>query len=212
MVNEQYALKMIHLVLQAGCHQVVHCLFMDLAVQILPTRANLGGAFDVGILVGNRQAAFAINRMLFRRIKDLGIHEYPRLTNRLTVFAGFLKVDDQQPFWHADLYRGEPDTGGGIHRFEHVIDQLFEVSIERLDRRRDGFQPRIGHFENREYGHGVQIGIRQPEINRQGGAPAKLVPKCHRRDSRVRRPPARRGPIGSGGWGNFRAVRQDNAR
>ena len=68
MVDEQYALKMIHLVLKTCRHHSSHCLFMHFAFKILPARANLSRAFDLCILVRNRQAAFIIHAVLVGRV------------------------------------------------------------------------------------------------------------------------------------------------
>ena len=133
--------------LQTGGHQIVHRLFVDNAIQILPPCANLGRPFNVGILIGNRQTALAVDRMFFGRIEDFGVDEHAGILDGLAVFF-LLQVHHQQAFRYAYLYRGKADAGCRVHCFKHIIDQLFKIGIERFDRRRNGFQPWIGYFEN----------------------------------------------------------------
>ena len=121
MIDEENAFKMVHFVLKARRHQVVHRLFMKLAVHILPARANFGGTLDFGILVRNRQAPFAVDRMFFGRVEYLRVHENARFFDDFPVFL-FLQIHDQQPFGHPDLNCRQTNAGGVIHRFEHIID------------------------------------------------------------------------------------------
>ena len=125
MVDKQNAFKMVHFVLETRRLQIVHCLFMDFAVQILPTRTDFGRAFDFRILVGDRQAALAVNRMFFRRVENFGIYENARIRNRFAIFAGFLQIHYQETLRNANLDRRKADAGRCIHRLEHVIDERF---------------------------------------------------------------------------------------
>ena len=56
---------MVHLVLQAGRQQAVDLLFILLAVHILPARGDGRGPLDLGILVGHRQTALAVDIQIF---------------------------------------------------------------------------------------------------------------------------------------------------
>ena len=63
MVDEQYAFEMVHLVLEADREQAVELLLCALAVAVEPAGADAIGAVDLGILVGDRQAAFLIGNV-----------------------------------------------------------------------------------------------------------------------------------------------------
>ena len=164
MIDEQHPFEVVHFVLEAGGEQPVDVFFVDLAIQILPARADARRAFDIGVDFGDREAAFGIDRVVFRRIEDHGVDEHPRLAlDRLVrvrvpaVRGAFfrrgvlilgLEVDRQHPQRHADLHRSEPDPGGFVHRFEHIGDQRAQVVIERGDGRGDLLEAQIGNFED----------------------------------------------------------------
>ena len=60
-------------------------------------------------------------------------------------------------FGNADLDRRKPDTGRGIHRFEHVLDQRAQRLVDGLDRL--GFQPQplIGNDQDVANSHGGDL-------------------------------------------------------
>ncbi len=55
-----------------------------------------------------------------------------------------LTVDDREPLRDADLRRGETDALRGVHRLEHLVDQLLELRVEDGHRRAGLRQHRIG--------------------------------------------------------------------
>ncbi len=40
------------------------------------------------------------------------------------------KIDDGDRLGHPNLVGGEADTGGGVHRFDHVLDESFEIGSD----------------------------------------------------------------------------------
>ena len=64
---------MVDLVLHAGGQQPVQLLLMARALLVLPAHAAAGGAVDLGILLGDRQAAFVIGGQLVGNRQDLGV-------------------------------------------------------------------------------------------------------------------------------------------
>jgi len=160
MVDEQYALEMVHLVLQAGRQQAVDLFFILLALDILPARGDRRRSLDLGILIGHRETAFAVDIQIVGRIEYLGIDEHPRIVDHSVIMVAmfamlmfvrrrFLQVDHQHPFRHADLDRGQPDAGRVIHGVEHVLDQPFEFVVKGRHGFGHGFQARIRHLEDR---------------------------------------------------------------
>src|SRR5690606_35343564 len=145
MVNEQYAFLMVNLMLQTGAEKTLNLIFMAVAILVLPARGYHGWPFNIGILVRHREAAFAINRQVFRRVQNFGIDKHPRVADDFMVmvamlamfmimFHRFLKVDHQYPFGHANLYRGKANARRVIHGFKHVCDQRFQLIIKHSNR------------------------------------------------------------------------------
>ena len=69
-------------------------------------------------------------------------------------------IDDHEALVHVDLARGQADTGRLVHGLEHVVEQGLERrrrDLGGIDRRGLGAQARIGEFEDREQGHGVEM-------------------------------------------------------
>src|SRR3954453_15106837 len=75
MVDEQYALEMVHLVLEADREQTLDLLFMGGALLVEPAGADPVGPVDLAILVGHRKAALGIGHLPVRMGDDLGIDE-----------------------------------------------------------------------------------------------------------------------------------------
>src|SRR3546814_1003508 len=76
MVDEENALQMVVLVLDARRHQAGHAFPVVLAVLVLPVDRDLGGARHLGILLGDRQAAFLIDAMLLRKVGEDRVDEH----------------------------------------------------------------------------------------------------------------------------------------
>src|SRR3546814_4976571 len=100
MVDEEDALQMVVLVLDARRHQPGHAFLMMLAVGILPVDGNLGGARHLGILFGDRQAALLIDAMFLALVREDGVDNDARIADkRLALFVfgiGFLQIDEER--------------------------------------------------------------------------------------------------------------------
>src|SRR3546814_2787615 len=70
---------------------------------------DLGGARHLGILLGDRQAAFLIDAMLLRKVGEDRVDEHAGIADHaLALFVlgiGLLQVDDQDALRHPDLNR-----------------------------------------------------------------------------------------------------------
>ena len=76
-------------------------------------------AFDLVVILGDREAALFIGQGLFRRPDDLGVHEETRRFGLVLA----RQVHDDHPLGDADLDRGEADAWGLVHGLQHVIHQ-----------------------------------------------------------------------------------------
>ena len=66
----------------------------------------------------------------------------------------FAHIEHDHALVHVDLGGREPHALGGVHGFEHVVDQLTQRIIDRRHRRSLLPQPRIGILQNYELCHG----------------------------------------------------------
>ena len=154
MVDEQDALEVVHLMLQAGGQHAIGLHLDLLAVQIEIFRPDAGGALHIVPDFRDRQAALLENGHLFRRPENLGVDE-----DAPTLLAVFLiQIYHDHPLGHADLDRRQADAVGGIHAVGHVFDQFADFAIHLFDISGDGFKPRVGRDKDRTDGHGREIG------------------------------------------------------
>jgi hypothetical protein len=108
----------------------------------------------IGILIGNRQAAFLVDAIVLGRIDDLRIDENARVADGFAVFIFlFLKVNNEQALGHTDLHCGEANAGGSVHCFKHIGDERAHVIVNALNRRRNLAQERIGRLKDGKNGH-----------------------------------------------------------
>jgi hypothetical protein len=68
------------------------------------------------------------------------------------------QVDHQHALRNVHLRRGETDTGRGVHRLEHVVDQSPQRRVDLRDGLRTGAQSRVGKFQNLKLCHGGKSG------------------------------------------------------
>ena len=102
-------------------------------------------------------------------IEDLRVDEDAGLADRLALFRLLLlKVDHQHALGNADLDGGEADSGRGVHRVEHVVDQPAQIVVDLVNRLGDLAQTRVRNFDDRENGHAENLGIRPLRVNRCG--------------------------------------------
>src|SRR5471032_1365330 len=79
-----------------------------------------------GIMLGQRQAAFLVGRVLVGGLDDLGIGHQERAG--LGVLAVDVEHDDALQY--VDLRGGQADTGSGVHRLQHVVHELAHVGVD----------------------------------------------------------------------------------
>jgi hypothetical protein len=65
----------------------------------------------------------------------------------------------EQLLVHVHLRRGQADAGRGVHRHEHLVDQIEQRLIEHRDGLGLGAQARIGEFE--DFQHRREFGVRK---------------------------------------------------
>ena len=134
MVDEQHAVQMVHLVLEADGEHAVDLFLVGLAVLVLPAGADPIRAHDLGILLGDRQAAFGVGHLAVRVPQDFGVDEHPRLPDRplsgSSGSSGSWRSMTSRRIGHADLDRGKADARRGVHRLEHVGDERLQLVVE----------------------------------------------------------------------------------
>src|SRR5487761_5863 len=91
-VDEQHAVEMVDLVLDASGEQALGLELADFVLRVEIAYADRRRPLDVGILLGQRQAAFAAHDFFVRFPDDFGIGELDRL--RLFAFACAIDHDD----------------------------------------------------------------------------------------------------------------------
>src|SRR5471032_3304284 len=104
-----------------------------------------------GIMLGQRQAAFLVGRVLVGGLDDLGIGHQERAS--LGVLAVDVEHDD--PLQHVDLRGGEADTGRRVHRLQHVVHELAHVGVDGGHGQGLFFEARIGRGDDRLESHGA---------------------------------------------------------
>ena len=154
MIDEQHALQMVHLVLQAVGKQSVGFQRLLLAVTVLIFGADARRALYIFPDVGHRQAAFLEGCQFFRRPQDRGIDEGARIP--LAVLL--VEIHDDDALGDADLHGGQPDAVGLVHGLQHIVDQTADFAVNLGDFARHRFQAGIGGDEDGTNGHGREIG------------------------------------------------------
>ena len=84
---------------------------------------------DGRVETGNAQASFffELHSLALDELRVDHHHQARRI-------APDRSIDDEQPKRHADLRRREADARRGVHRFDHVVDQLVDVVGDLFDR------------------------------------------------------------------------------
>ena len=149
---------MINLVLNASCPQIGKNLLLRRAVLVDPGNFNIRWAGDISVLFRDRQTAFFVNARFICRRNNLRVEHNGGFGRRV---FGLFTIQNDQSGQYPDLRRGKPNARGGIHRFQHVVRQLLERSIDIINRSRDFFQPWGGMQDNRlDHGAGFRSGLR----------------------------------------------------
>ena len=163
MIDEKYALKMIHLMLQAGGQHPTGLYLHPLAVEVEKFGADAGRSLHIVPDFRHGQTTFLESSQLVGGPKDLGIYEDPPIL--LAVLL--VQVQHDHPFGDANLNRGQADAIGGIHAIGHVFGQLANGAIHFLDVGGDGFEPWIGRDKDRTDCHGREIGEAKGRVKKR---------------------------------------------
>src|SRR5690606_28746103 len=145
-IDEQPALEVIHLVLDALREQALRVELERLAVAVERPDLDSLGSLDVLVEPGNGQTALLVGLAAVGG-QDFRIDEAIRLVARLG------HVDHDDALVNVDLRRSKADAGRGIHRLEHVLDQTLHVVVDNCDALGAYSQPRVGILENWESRH-----------------------------------------------------------
>src|SRR6185437_12073054 len=99
-VDEELAVDVVHLVLNADGEQLLAVTLEDVAVAVLGAHPDLRGALDLIEVSGHREAPFLGRDLAFAR-EDLRVDEDQRIV------AVGRDIDDHEPLVDVDLSRGE---------------------------------------------------------------------------------------------------------
>ena len=117
-IHKQHAIEVVNLVLDHGGEEAIGIDLMGLAGLIEIFHLHRHRAFDIGILLGDRQTALVIAAQFLRRPCDNRVDDLVWL--RFLVL--FCRIEHQHPLHDPDLWGGEANTRRVIHGFEHVIE------------------------------------------------------------------------------------------
>ncbi len=140
-IHEQFALEMIHLMLQAHRDHAIQIPLKGRAGPILGPHPDARRPLDIIEYVGDRQTAlFGLRGTLAR--EDLGVDEYQR-------FGAVLgDIHDDQPAVNIHLAGRQSDARGLVHGLEQVVDKPAQRRVELLHRPCAGAQARIRILQN----------------------------------------------------------------
>src|SRR5215472_6516447 len=134
---------MISLVQKGTSQQVLPGFLEPVAVQVLSADSDFTRARDRLTEFRNAQAALIL-ALPPLGVDDLWIHQHQ------LSFGIFFEGDINycQALRDADLGRGQANAVGGIHGFEHVRDEFFQISVKHLDGSRRCLEHRIAIFND----------------------------------------------------------------
>ena len=153
MVDEENTVQVVEFMLEAGCQETVGLQQMLLAVTADMPDGDRRRALHFGIIFGDRQAAFLVDRAFLRRLQDFRIDEHHRLLR--IAFLG--DIDHKQAAGNADLDGGETNARRLIHGLQHVVGELQNRVVDTFDGLGDLAQQRIGQDNKRLDRHGLPI-------------------------------------------------------
>ena len=127
MVDEDDAVKVVHLVLDADGEELRAVKLEGLAVRILGAHAHVRRTLDVLVEPLEREASLLMILQLLARLDDLGVAENEQA--RLV----FGDVYDDDALENADLVGREAHAGRLVHRLSHVGGETAQVVVKDLD-------------------------------------------------------------------------------
>src|SRR5690606_17108108 len=144
-IQEEAAVEVIELMLQAACEQVRRFHFEQISLQVQPAHARDGWPFHVTEDLRDREAAF-LGLVAPFRVQQLRIHEG---------VACPIHVADEQALLASDLRRRQADPLRGMHRLEHVVGEPANLVGDSFDRDRLLAQDRRAEYVNLQHAHDV---------------------------------------------------------
>lgn len=152
LVDIQYAVEMVDLVLKALREESLALQVDLLSVAIQAGDSELAEARYLANVTGDRKAALGHFRLFLREF-HFGVDHDGRLAFVV------LDVHHEHALGDIDLRRSEADARRGIHRFEHVVDELLEERVGnlfRIDLLRDFAKGRMAVGDDlADIGHGA---------------------------------------------------------
>src|SRR5215470_963365 len=119
------AIEMVSLMKEGAGQQFLASLFIKMSIHVLGANRDLAWSGDRLAELGNAQAAFILGMAAFG-VNNLGIGKH-QLGIRVFLES---HIDNGETFRNADLRSRQPNAMRGIHRFEHVLDELLQLVIE----------------------------------------------------------------------------------
>ena len=151
-LDEQATVQVIDLVIECACQEPLpldgpHPAFEIHRLDDAPVRTPY-----FFIETRQAQAAFVLD-VFTRRFKHPGVDQDDQVILLLT----HGKIDDGDRPGHPNLVGGEADAGGGVHRFNHVHDEPFEIGSDPSYRLRFGQQGFVRISKDRKNRHGAPL-------------------------------------------------------
>ena len=145
-LNENFALQMIHLVLDANRKQPVRIDYAGDALVVERAHLDPGRASDEIKNARDRKASFL--RFFFAaRFENFRIDEHLQLAARIR------DVDHNHPLVNIDLGRSQPDSGRRIHGVRHIPNELPYARVDPGNRGGYGVQPFVRVVQDGQQGH-----------------------------------------------------------
>src|SRR3990172_1881885 len=146
-IDEQHPVKVVDLVLEDARQPARGFHAQRLAVQVVTPEGDRPKAFNLTEIAGDGEATFIGADSLRRMADDFGVGHDEQLRWYRGGFGVVVEVsvfDEDQPVAVAELGRGQPDTGRGSHRLQHVVGESLDLAVEDLDLASPGPQYGIG--------------------------------------------------------------------
>ena len=141
MLDEQDAVQMVDLVLDAHGQQAIGIDGEGLAVEIQRRDGDGVGPLHLVVDAGDGQTAFLVGLQRVALSDDFGVDEHPQLV------LLFGHVDDDDTFVHVDLRGRQPDAGRLVHRLGHVGHEPADSVVHNRDPLGDPMQPGVRILE-----------------------------------------------------------------
>ena len=156
MINEQHAIDMVDLMLEAGGEQAVGLDLLMGSHTVLIADLHPRWALDDFIIFRDRKTPLLVVRLIVGRPEDLRVHE--EHGRGRFVLLGEIHHHDAQGL--GDLDGGEANARRVIHGLEHVIHQGADGIVHHFDSLGHEAQTWVGNADDGSQGHGSLKGSR----------------------------------------------------